>query len=220
VLGLGAGIIPQALQQQDWQVTVVEINPQSLRAAREFFGFNPEGMRLHEADARPLVRRWHGVFDLAVVDLFQGDGTPDYLLTQEFFRDLRRSLTSRGVAAINFFDPEDEMVSRRLLATLAAAFPFLLELRSPGGGEPVENLYILAAGHPLTAEAAINAARQPDLPEKARGILLTARPLNRESLAGIPPVSDHHNIFSLLLARSQMRYRSQFSRLPWHLLVN
>jgi len=221
VLGLGAGIIPQALKRQGWQVTVVEINPQSLRAAREFFGFNPQGMKIFQEDARTLVRRWKGAFDLAVVDLFQGDATPDYLLTQEFFRDLRNSLRPGGLAAINFFDPEDEAVSRRLLATLAEAFPYLLELRSPSGADPVENLYILAAGYPLTSDPAVNAARgDPDLPGKARGILLTARPLNRELLAGIPPVSDSHNIFSLLLAGSHLRYRSQFNRLPWHLLVN
>jgi len=222
ILGLGAGILPQALKRRGWQVTVVEINPQSLRAAREFFGFNPEGMRLYEADARTLVRRWHGAFDLAVVDLFQGDGTPDYLLTWEFFRDLHNCLRPQGLAVINaFFDPENEAANQRLLATVAGAYPHLLEFRTPTGDDPVDNAYILAAGYPLPAEPALAAARkEPGLSEKNRNILLTARPLNRESLSGIAPVSDRHNIFSLLLAGSQMRYRNQFNRLPWHLLVN
>lgn len=222
VLGLGAGIIPHTLKRQGWQVTVVEINPQSLRAAREFFGFDPEGIRLYEADARTLVRRWKAAFDLAVVDLFQGDGTPDYLLTREFFQDLRNCLRPRGLAVVNaFFDPENEGANQRLLATLVRAYPHLLEFRTPSGEDPVDNAYILAAGYPLSADPALAAARRtPGIPEKPRRILLTARPLDRESLSGIPPVSDSHNIFSLLLAGSQLRYRSQFNRLPWHLLVN
>ena len=34
------------------------------------------------------------------------------------------------------------------------------------------------------------------------------------------PVSDDHNIFSILFASSQLRYRSQFNQLPPNLLVN
>jgi hypothetical protein len=34
------------------------------------------------------------------------------------------------------------------------------------------------------------------------------------------PGSDDHNIFSILFASSQLRYRSQFNQLPPNLLVN
>ncbi len=221
VLGLGAGIVPQALKRQGWRVTVVEINPQSLKAAREFFGFDPTGMEIIEADARTLVRGRAQAFDLVVVDLFQGDGTPDYLLTLEFFRDLRTCLRPSGLMVMNaFFDPLNEAAYQRLLATLAGAFANLLESR-PSSVDPVENAYILAAGHPLTAEPAIRTARQnPNLPEKQHKTLMAARPVNRQALSGIDPVRDNHNIFSLLLADSQMRARRQFNQLPWHLLVN
>ena len=221
VLGLGAGIIPQALKQQGWRVTVVEINHRSLQAAREFFGFNPTGMEIIEADARTLVRRRAQAFDLAVVDLFQGDGTPDYLLTLEFFRDLRTCLRPSGLVVMNaFFDPLNDAAYQRLLATLAGAFTNLLESR-PSSVDPVENAYILAAGHPLTAEPAIWAARQlPHLPKKQYKTLMAARPINRQLLSGIDPVRDNHNIFSLLMADSQIRARRQFNQLPWHLLVN
>ena len=39
-------------------------------------------------------------------------------------------------------------------------------------------------------------------------------------LKDVRPVTDDHNIFSILFAGSQLRYRSQFNQLPPNLLVN
>jgi hypothetical protein len=47
-----------------------------------------------------------------------------------------------------------------------------------------------------------------------------AIPVNHEMLKNARLVSDDHNIFSILFAGSQLRYRSQFNQLPPHLLVN
>jgi len=222
VLGLGAGLIPQRLQEAGRRVTVVEINPQSARAARDFFGLRTEGITLYAEDARTFVRRRAGAFDLVVVDLFQGDGTPDYLLTREFFQDVRRVLRPGGLMVANaFFDPSGEEVNRRFLATLGAAFPQLLECRAPSSSGRVQNAHILAATHPLDPAVAHREAGQSGSgADKEYQVLTSARLVDRQELAGAEPVSDQHNIFSLLMAGSQLRYRSQFNQLPWNLLVN
>ncbi len=222
VLGLGAGLIPQKLRGQDRRVTVVEINPQSVRAAQDFFGFQPDGVALHQEDARTFMRRHPRTFDLIVVDLFQGDGTPDYLLTREFFRDVGAGLRAGGVVVFNaFFDPVREEVNRQFLATLGSAFPEVVELRAPSSSGRVQNAHIVAAASPLDPGAAHRAAAPAgSQPVKDNHTLLSARRVSRQELEGVEPVSDQHNIFSLLMAASQIRYRSQFNQLPWHLLVN
>jgi hypothetical protein len=83
--------------------------------------------------------------------------TPDYLLTVEFFRDVRQCLRPGGTAVMNaFFDGTDEGPNRRLLATIAAAFPALFEFRSRAVGveATVSNGFVVATA----------AARDPSLP--------------------------------------------------------
>ena len=84
-----------------------------------------------------------------VTDLFQGDSTPDYLLTVEFFREVQACLRPGGVVIINtYFDPANEIANDTIVATVTAVFPHVLELRPPllrrfgkqrlsgGGGHP------------------------------------------------------------------------------------
>ena len=92
VLGMAAGIIPRYLHGKGVDVTAVEINPNSLQAATEFFNFDARGNQVHIEDARTFVRRHQHAYDLVITDLFQGDCTPDYLLTVEFFREVRACL--------------------------------------------------------------------------------------------------------------------------------
>ena len=222
VLGMASGFIPQRLQDRGQKVTAVEINPNSLQAAVDFFKFDPSRVAVHIEDARTFVRRHRAAYDVVVTDLFHGDCTPDYLLTIEFFREVAACLRPGGMVIINtYFDPADEAVNETILATVAAAFPFVLEFRSPSSAGLVSSACMLASSAPLSPETAYQlAARGGDLPTKDYQTLQAVRPVSREVLSHRAPVSDDHNIFSILAAASQLRYRTQFNKLPPHLLVN
>jgi spermidine synthase len=223
VLGLGAGLLPRYLEQQGLKVAAVEIDANSLKAASEFFGFDPQKIDCYLEDARTFVRRHHHSYDLVIVDLFHGDSTPDYLLTVEFFRQVRACLRPGGLVLMNtYFDPANEPPNRTLLATVAAAFPHVLELRSADIKDLVGNLYLVTADRPLDPEAARELAdREADsLAPDDYQTLKSARKLEARDLNNATPVSDDHNIFSVLFAGSQLRYRSRFNRLLFHLLVN
>ena len=222
VLGLAAGAIPRQLKATGMQVMVAEINPRALQAATNFFGYDPRGIEHHWEDARTLVRRRPRAFDLVMVDLFQGDATPEYLLTREFFADLSNSLRPGGTVIMNmFFDPVDDYPNQRLLATITAVFPQILEFRAPSRTGKFLNAYVVAKLGALSPELAHQAANQlpPDADDE-RDTLTSARLVSRESLAHLAPVTDEHNIFPYLLARSHVRTRSVLSKLPLHLLIN
>jgi predicted membrane-bound spermidine synthase len=221
VLGMAAGMIPRYLHHQGQKVTAVEINPNSLQAATEFFNFDPRGVAVHIEDARTFVRRHHQAYDLVVTDLFQGDCTPDYLLTVEFFREVQACLRPGGVVIINtYFDPNNEAADDTILATVGAVFPHVLELRSPSSAGLVSSACMVAANVPLSPEVAINLADRGPMPPKDYQTLKAARLVDRERLKDVRPVTDDHNIFSVIFAASQLRYRSQFNKLPPNLLVN
>ncbi|MCK9375729.1 MAG: fused MFS/spermidine synthase [Syntrophobacterales bacterium] len=221
VLGLAAGMIPRYLKSKGLKVTAVEINPNSLQAATEFFKFDPREVDIHIEDARTFVRRHRGTYDLLITDLFHGDCTPDYLLTVEFFQEVEACLRPQGVVIINtYFDPNNEPANDTILATVSAVFPHVLELRSPSSAGLVSSTCLVAAKVPLSPEAAIQAADRGPMPSKDYQTLKAARIVDREMLKDPTPVSDDHNIFSILFAGSQLRYRSQFNKLPPNLLVN
>ena len=79
---------------------------------------------------------------------------------------------------------------------------------------------MVAADTPLSPEVAIAMADKDAMPAKDYQTLKAARLVDRERLKNTRPVSDDHNIFSILFASSQLRYRSQFNQLPPNLLVN
>jgi hypothetical protein len=221
VLGMAAGIIPRTLQHRGLAVTAVEINPNSLQAAQEYFGFDPRQIDIHIEDARTFVRRHRQAYDLVITDLFQGDCTPDYLLTVEFFREVQACLRPQGVVLINtYFDPNNDAANDAIMATVAAVFPHVLELRSPSSAGLVSSACLLAADFPLSPEVAINLADAGPMPPKDYQTLKAARLVDRTRLRHIQPVTDNHNIFSILFAGSQLRYRQQFNQLPPNLLVN
>jgi spermidine synthase len=221
VLGVAAGIIPRYLQKKGLKVTAVEINPDSLAAATEFFNFDPREVEIYVEDARTFVRRHRQAYDLVVTDLFHGDCTPDYLLTVEFFREVQAALQPGGAVVINtYFDPNNELVNETILATVAAVFPHVLELRSPSSAGLVSGACMVAANVPLSPEVAIALADRHPMPAKDYQTLKAAKVVNRDMMKNIRLVSDDHNIFSILFAGSQLRYRSQFNQLPPHLLVN
>ncbi|NQV98501.1 MAG: fused MFS/spermidine synthase [Rhodospirillales bacterium] len=215
VLGLGAGIVPRNLAAQGKRVTVVEINETALQAAVEHFGFRPDLAQVRIEDARTYVRTCRQDYDVAVVDLFLGDNVPDYLMTMEFFGDVRACLRPAGALVMNvFFDSENPEPNGRLLATIARSFPNLYLAGATAG-----NVYIAAS-----ARAGAPKQAQPTggmITSLASFSLPLGYQLPRRLYAGYEPISDAHNIFSLLFSDANLTLRQYLvGELPAHVLVN
>lgn len=218
VLGLGAGIVPQDLKRRGLDVTVVEINPDSLKVATEHFGFNPDAYDVRLQDARTFVRKCKRAFDVVIVDLYQGDSTPDYLLTEEFFFDIRQCVRDGGAVVMNaFFDDNNDEPNRRLLATVASAFKRVVEFHSREA-----NSFVVGTTGNVPAKMTFAPEKvYPPLVNIVRRSLQTSRLITPNALLGYPPISDRHNVASILNADAQMERRSGLVKiLPPRILVN
>jgi len=218
VLGLGAGIVPQDLKRRGLDVTVVDINPDAIKAATEHFGFKPGAYDMRLQDARTFVRKCKQPFDVVVVDLYQGDSTPDYLLTAEFFSDLRRCIRNGGAVVMNaFFDDNDDEPNRRLLATVASAFGQVIEFHPSN-----TNAFVVGTtGTAPTGMTVVPDNIPPPLVNVVRRTLEAGRIITPNALLGYPPVTDRHNVASVLNASAQMRRRSAIVKiLSPRILVN
>lgn len=223
VLGLGAGIVPMQLARRGAAVDVVEIDPVSLRVARDFFGFDPAHARVHHADARTFLRSCTRRFDVVVVDLFHGDGTPDYLVTREVFLDLKKCLSDRGVAVFNTFaDLQRPTVYAHFLATLRAELPHIALYRPEWPGATHVNSFVVAGADPLPAPAKVTLDYVPPRhSESLWSMLANPRPLDAALLAGGTIVTDARSTAAHDMALGQLVYRhAVVETLPPALLLN
>lgn len=128
ILGFGAGAIARLHQlfNPELRVTGVEIDPEVVRLGKEYFGMNDlkNIERLAVADVRPYLRADTGKYDLIEMDIFKGGvEVPFYLATREFFQAVREHLASRGILAVNIYDPSDNRkIERPIVNTMASVY--------------------------------------------------------------------------------------------------
>jgi hypothetical protein len=179
-------------------------------------------VRTHQADARTFVRRCQTRYDVIVVDLFHGDGTPDYLITREFFRDLRACLAPGGVAVFNTFaDLARPVAYAHFLVTLRTELPHFALYRPQGHGTHVNSL-VVAAAQPLPAPAAVTFDYVPPRYAETLWTMFSAPvPLAAWLFAGGRVISDAVNPAAYDLAQMQMIYRrSVVQSAPGAMLIN
>jgi spermidine synthase len=223
MLGLGAGIVPARLARDGVRVAVVEIDPASVAVAQRYFGFDAQRVAVHQDDARTFVSACAPRHDVVLVDLFHGDGTPDYLITREFFRDLRRCLKPGGIAVFNTFaDLENPRSYAHLLATLTSELPHVALYRPDWPGARQINSFLVAAPAPLPAPQRVTLT---DVPEHHAAtlwdMLAEPRTVGSELTASGTVIHDAWNAAALDMAASQTAFRRNvLETAPPALLMN
>ncbi|MBM3342789.1 MAG: methyltransferase [Betaproteobacteria bacterium] len=209
VLGLGAGVVPAKFAGRGIRAETVEIDSASLQAARRFFNLDEKKTPVHQTDARTFVQRCPRVYDVIVVDLFHGDGTPDYLITRDFFRDLKHCLKPNGVAVFNTFaDLQDTAGYAHLLVTLRSELPHLALYRPINPGATHSNSFIVAGAQALAAPQRVTLDHVPRHYEGPLWDMLAAPlPLIAPLFEGGHIITDARNRGALDLARTHRGYR-------------
>jgi spermidine synthase len=157
VLGMGAGRSIEVTRAvaPEMEVDAVEIDPEVVRVAGEFFGLpqSDPRLRVHIADARPWLAGYAAKSDLVHVDLFQGGPyVPFYLTTVEFFRLVRSRMTDGGLLIVNVYDisAKQELLDA-MGATMREVFPSVEKLSTDGGNHI---LFAFAEKHELSETVA------------------------------------------------------------------
>ncbi|MCH7883586.1 fused MFS/spermidine synthase [Patescibacteria group bacterium] len=120
VLGLGSGLLMKELGEMiDINVDTVDIDPNVLYVAREYFGFDGS---IYIEDARTFIRNSEKKYDAIIFDIAQGDGYSVHNFTQEAFQETKNILNLDGIIAINFSGHADSLKVKSIFKTLESVF--------------------------------------------------------------------------------------------------
>jgi spermidine synthase len=107
-IGLGSASITRFLARHrpKSRITIVEIAPEVVAAARQFFKLPDDSKRvlIRIADGADYVATSEESFDLIVVDGFDDRGRTGMLDTLPFFVNCSARLADRGIMAVNLVD--------------------------------------------------------------------------------------------------------------------
>jgi spermidine synthase len=161
MIGLGGGSISTYFGRfmPEVRIDTVEIDRRVIQVAKTYFGLREtERVRYLDGDGRVFLNRNKELYDLIVVDAYQGGFVPFHLLTKEFYTLVKQRLTPGGAAAFNVHD--GTKLYRSTVKTLGEVFP-MLDLYPSGQGETI----VVVADTPAPDQAAL-AARAAALQER------------------------------------------------------
>ena len=110
VIGLGVGVTPMALRHTvpNALVEVVELDPEVVRVAEQYFGWPKDDSHLktYVADGRQFIRgaAEQGIkYDIVILDAFTGDYVPEHMMTLDFLEEVKLVLNDGAAIGANTF---------------------------------------------------------------------------------------------------------------------
>ena len=126
IVGLAAGTTARAASAvyPGIQIDGIEIDPEIVRVAREYFGMTEPNLNVIVQDGRVGLRKSHEKYQIISVDAYRPPYIPWHLTTREFFQIARDHLTEDGVLVINVGrGPNDRRLINAFAAPSARFFP-------------------------------------------------------------------------------------------------
>lgn len=160
IVGLGGGTLPMFLRKHypDAAIDVVDIDPEVVYVAREFFGFREDSrMQAHVADGRQFIEKTRQPYDVIFLDAFGSDSVPAHLTTQEFLRAVRRAVKPGGSVAGNLWGRGYNPLYDSMVRTYQEVFDevYIIDVREAGN----KILLALPRRQPLTQDELTRIAR-------------------------------------------------------------
>jgi len=134
IIGLGGGIIANQLYYfyPEIGIDAVEIDPKVIEIARSYFAL-ADTVRVFNQDGRVFVNLGKRKYDIVIIDAYtQQVYIPFHLTTIEFFSQVKRRLSDKGILAMNVSSARnDSPLIKSITNTLRLVFGHVYQLRIP-----------------------------------------------------------------------------------------
>lgn len=151
LIGLGGGVLPPLLASFGVVTRSVEVDPEVLEVAREYFAFDPHRYPVTIADGRQFLASTPDRYDYILLDAFAGEAVPVHLLTAQMVDLIAQRLAPGGILVVNFLGFREGAAARPLrsvVRTIATRLPHVVVYPSFPAGDYGNNI-VLAAREPI-----------------------------------------------------------------------
>lgn len=157
VIGLGTGALRPFLEEIGYRVDYVEIDPEVVISAEQYFGFDPGRGDIFKEDARYHLEITDRRYDVICFDAFGSETVPSHLLSREVFERCSEVITDSGIVILNilgFRYGEESRAIKAILRTVRSVFPFyhIWWINDPGEDLKFGNFIVAASMHELPAQ--------------------------------------------------------------------
>ena len=153
VIGLGTGAVPRWYMKQGVNTDVVDIDPTVVKMAVNHFDY-PAGENVIIEDARYFLNKVDKKYDYIILDVFNGDVTPSYLLSKETFSLAKQHLKGNGVFAMNMIGSlnNDAVMTASVIKTVESVFDktLIMPLFNTHKSDAIGNIIIFAYSSNVT----------------------------------------------------------------------
>lgn len=208
IIGLAGGMTASILMVHEMDVDSVDIDPEIIEVAREYFRFSGKATA---ADGRRFLEDCRKKYDFCVIDTYSGDVFPFHLASKEAFAAAKKVLKPRGVLAMNYIGSPKGKAFACLYLTVGKVFKHLLAIRGEEGDD-VQTITLFASDRQIR----FNRRWQDD----AIDFIGSTRPdpviMDIQRLTVAPPapqgafvLTDDHNPIDFLRAEEALRWRER-----------
>lgn len=148
VIGHGIGTIAGYYAEKRFKIA--EVNPAVVSYSRTHFGYNQDNVMT--GDGRPLLEEQQDrSFDYILLDAFTAAGTPQHLISREFFSITRSKLHSRGAIIMNLMGKSDnDRLLNAIHTTLGEEYPYIEAFALPSeGSADIRNIIMIGSARPV-----------------------------------------------------------------------
>lgn len=132
IIGGGdGGVLREVAKHPVEEIILVDIDKKVIDVSKKYLpqvpggAFKDKRLKIFNEDALNFVKRYKNYFDIAINDLTDPGGVSLFLWTEEFYKDILRSLKENGVASFQtaYFDKGDGLY-QKARKKIGKVFPF------------------------------------------------------------------------------------------------
>lgn len=150
LIGLGGGSVLKSFYEDNWDVDVVEIDPEVKKIGNRYFNLVPGFNNINIIDGREYLKTNKRSYDLIILDAFGSSSIPFHLTTIESFRLAKKHLNNDGIMAINLEAVGwNDIIVKSIAKTLMQVYRNVLALPIAEPPNQLGNIVVIASDKPF-----------------------------------------------------------------------